>query len=248
MLTVLSSPTTTMTNLWTEKFIRISALLYGFIFVNSPKSVKLAQKLVIFCAIVFNIVLSIVTVYRYKENLSFESTSVSAQIGVNILGELWAVFSVIWGLVQQPKLKRSSILLLATRNQFRKLGKRSDFYGPQQILKIFSCLLVVANICRATLAFNQISLTNSQEILVFFEIVYKLGAFSVFNLYMTHLYHNIFLLFREINRQLTDYGQSPTRIASLASIHQTLCNILDLTNSFFALPVITNCIGARNRQ
>lgn len=230
---------------WSENFIHISALLFEFIFVNWPKKAKLAPKIIIFSVVVLNIILSLVTIYRYKQSLSSEYTSISAQIGVNILGELWAVFSVIWGLVQQPKLKRSSNLLLTINNHFVKLGKRSDFNRPQLFIHIFLGLLVVTNICRAILAFNQIPFVNGEEALVLIEIVYKLGAFSIFNLNMTHLYHKIFLRFREINRQLIDCDQgivlSPTRIASLASIHQTLCNILDLTNSFFALPVKIKC-------
>lgn len=46
---------------WSENFIHISALLFGFIFVNWPKKAKLAPKIIIFSVVVLNIILSLVT-------------------------------------------------------------------------------------------------------------------------------------------------------------------------------------------
>lgn len=237
-----------MTSNHYEVLLNFFLLFYGLVPLNFNDHKLAFWKRILFTfAISFSLFASIMDIFLYENPLNSVlrretqgASKATALFLVNIFGDLWTAFALIWGLLLRKKLGKAARILKTVDNFICKLESGNQYQQPNWKMRLFLLFQVMAFMLRLlAVGLKIIKIPTSSGINLIIEVAYKHGIISVYYSHIAFIYHKLSLRFREVNHQLMMFKNVTDRakIPLFGNMRQLLGEVVKDINDFFAIPV-----------
>lgn len=235
-----------------ERVLNCLTIAYGFVSLNFHTKWKWWQRFSFILLVSLNILLTIQDMYFYYYMLNIEipkhniDMKITAIRFVNLVGDFWSLIALFLGFMFRKKLELAADLFDSIDGLIKKLGDHNrNFNQPRLFIRVY--LIVQWIIAGLRLFFGIREAVRSRggtELHFAIELLYKNGIFSCYYSQIIFVYHKIYLRYRAINYQLSQFVattdlllENQSKLVVLVRCRHRLAILMGLINGYYAISV-----------